>query len=54
MQVILDSLFARPGSTPIYWEAGKKGGFREWTRQQYLSKVYSAITLVSLFKSMCL
>ena len=29
MQVILDSLFARPGSAPI-WD-GKKGQFRDWT-----------------------
>ena len=29
MQVILDSLFARPGSAPI-WGA-KKGEFRDWT-----------------------
>ena len=30
MQVILDSLFARPGSAPI--GGGKKGGFRDWTK----------------------
>ena len=30
MQVILDSSFARPGSTPIW--GGKKGEFRDWTR----------------------
>ena len=29
MQVILDSLFARPGSAPI--RGGKKGEFRDWT-----------------------
>ena len=29
MQVILDSLFARPGSAPIWGE--KKGDFRDWT-----------------------
>ena len=29
MQVILDSLFARPGSVPIW--GGKKGEFRDWT-----------------------
>ena len=29
MQVILDSLFARPGSAPIW--GGKKGEFRDWT-----------------------
>ena len=29
MQVILESLFARPGSAPI--EGGKKGEFRDWT-----------------------
>ena len=32
MQVILDSSFARPGSTSI-WD-GKKGEFRDWTRIQ--------------------
>ena len=30
VQVILDSLFARPGSAPI--GGGKKGEFRDWTR----------------------
>ena len=30
MQVILDSLFARPGSAPIW--SGKKGEFRDWTK----------------------
>ena len=29
MQVILDSLFARPGPAPIL--GGKKGEFRDWT-----------------------
>ena len=29
MQVILDSLFARPGSAPIW--GGKKGELRDWT-----------------------
>ena len=29
MQVILDSVFARPGSAPIW--GGKKGEFRDWT-----------------------
>ena len=31
MQVILDSSFARPGSAPIW--GGKKGEFRDWTRE---------------------
>ena len=31
MQVILDSLFARPGSAPILGR--KKGEFRDWTMQ---------------------
>ena len=31
MQVILDSLFARPGSAPI--GGGKKGEFRDWTKE---------------------
>ena len=30
MQVILDSLFVRPGSAPI--GGGKKGEFRDWTK----------------------
>ena len=30
MQVILDSLFARPSSAPI--GGGKKGEFRDWTK----------------------
>ena len=32
MQVILDSSFARTGSAPIW--GGKKGEFRDWTRQK--------------------
>ena len=31
MQVILDPLFARPGSAPTW--GGKKGDFRDWTSQ---------------------
>ena len=34
MQVILDSLFARPGSAPI--GGGKKGEFRDWTRRRHV------------------
>ena len=34
MQVILDSSFARPGSAPI--GGGKKGEFRDWTKQLHL------------------
>ena len=30
MQVILDSLFARPGAAPI--RGGKKREFRDWTK----------------------
>ena len=30
MRVVLDSLFARPGSAPI--GGGKKGEFRDWTK----------------------
>ena len=33
MQVILDFSFALPGSAPIW--GGKKGEFRDWTRQRY-------------------
>ena len=36
MQVILDSLFARPGSAPIW--GGKKGEFRDWTTSNNESK----------------
>ena len=34
MQVILDSLFARPGSAPI--GGGKKGEFRDWTKKEII------------------
>ena len=34
MQVILDSLFAHPGSAPI--GGGKKGEFRDWTKEYYV------------------
>ena len=36
MQVILDSLFARPGSAPIW--GGKKGEFRDWTTSSAVEK----------------
>ena len=32
MQVILDSLFHRPGSAPIW--GGRKGEFRDWTKRR--------------------
>jgi len=32
MRVILDSLFARPGSALV--RGGRRGGFREWTTNQ--------------------
>ena len=35
MQVILDSLFARPGSAPIW--GGKKGELRDWTTYRTVS-----------------
>ena len=34
MQVILDSLFSRQGSAPIW--SGKKGEFRDWTRKPWM------------------
>ena len=34
MQVILDYLFARPGSAPIC--GGKKGEFRDWTKRVFV------------------
>ena len=36
MQVILDSSFARPGWAPIW--GGKKGEFRDWTKEDVTSK----------------
>ena len=41
MQVILHSLFARPGSAPIW--GGKEGEFRDWTKFQ---RVHSAVALL--------
>ena len=38
MQVILDFLFSRPGSTRIV--GGKKREFRDWTRSQNTTKKY--------------
>ena len=35
LQVILDSLFARPSSAPI--RGGKKGEFRDWTNKGRVS-----------------
>ena len=43
MQVILDSSFARPGLAPE--GGGKKGEFRDWTRDELASDVISGITL---------
>ena len=34
MEVMLDSLFARPGSAPI--GGGKKREFRDWTRSRHV------------------
>ena len=42
MPVILDSLFARPGSAPI-WGA-KKGEFRDWTKVFIKDIIYSFIS----------
>ena len=42
MQVILDSSFARPGSTPIW--GGKKGEFRDWTTNSDDHSYFSAST----------
>ena len=49
MQVILDSPFARPGSAPI--EDGKKGEFRDWTRDYGYSQLVSARRLVGYLSS---
>ena len=43
MQVILDSLFARPGSAPIW--GGKKGEFRDWT----IIKMIASFSLTNYF-----
>ena len=40
MQVILDSSFVRPGSASMW--GGKKGDFRNWTRQPKSEKNYNA------------
>ena len=45
MQVILDSLFARPGSAPI--GGGKEGEFRDWTNSEDISDVTSTVTQYS-------
>ena len=37
MQVIMDSVFARPGSPPI--GGGKKGEFRDWTSNYEISEL---------------
>ena len=37
MQVILDSLFARPGSAPIW--GGKKGELREWNTREHVMSI---------------
>ena len=44
IQVILDSSFARQGSDPIW--GGKKGEFRDWTRQHQLRRTAKACILV--------
>ena len=38
MQVILDSLFARPGSAPIW--GGKKREFRVWTNNNAVTQCH--------------
>ena len=48
MQVILDSLFARPSSAPI--GGGKKEEFRDWTRNvQVLDGETKSLYTVSLW-----
>ena len=46
MQVILDSLFARPGSAPIW--GGKKGEFRDWTNVHEIRMVLSSSQVSTL------
>ena len=41
MQVILDSSFARPGSTPMW--GGKKGEFRDWTRRVFTARLFGGL-----------
>ena len=43
MQVILDSLFARPGSAPIW--GGKKGEFRDWTNNNAVTQCHVELGL---------
>ena len=45
MQVILDSLFAHPGSAPI--GGGKKGEFRDWTTQSEECILILWLTVIS-------
>ena len=51
MQVILDSLFARPGSAPIW--GGKKGEFRDWTRTRVIRQKVSVKIIVFSMETPC-
>ena len=46
IKVVLDSLFARPGSAPIW--GGKKGEFRDWTKKSNTKETYKVSSF--LFK----
>ena len=46
MQVILDSLFARPGSAPIL--GGKKGEFRDWLCNSFRKSLFVDVVQVTL------
>ena len=52
MQIILDSLFARPGSAPIC--GGKKGDFRDWpiSKHTHGNKEFVKWTLVTPLQCM--
>ena len=41
MDIILDSLFARLGSAPIW--GGKKGEFRDWTKSMLIKTGYPSL-----------
>ena len=50
MQVILDSLFARPGSAPIW--GGKKEEFRDWTIFHCTTQKFRAVFVAEMFNDL--
>ena len=47
---LLDSLFARPGSAPIW--GGKKGEFRDWTNIYPAPRLICVLSLDKLYKEL--